>query len=654
MAKKFLFHLFLFFAAFSVIAKAQSNNNVLDSLKSYELSDVIITATRTATPAYELASSFSLIDSSQITDSHKNNIYELLQSQPGISISQQGAPGAFTQIYIRGADPSQTQVIIDGVSMNMANDPDNTYDFADLSTDNVERIEIIRGPQSTLYGSDALAGVINIITKKGSGRPTFSFSTEGGSYNTYKGLLGLRGSLNSLNYSLSFSKFKTNGFSAADKNFGNTEKDGTDNYNGSARIGYDISSNFNLNLFGRFTKANTDLDQTGGLYGDDPTYKYNLEEGAYRLEGNLKLLDGQWDQKIGVSFIRNLRKYKFDVTANNPAESRSNYNGERLKFDWQNNIQLDTNNNLIFGLETENESASSYYYYYNILSASPVPIISEFPRQNIQTTGIYVEEQLKVNNNFFGSIGIRYDRNERFGSVVTFRIAPAYVFWSSGTKIKATYGTGFKAPSLFYLYDPAYGNPDLSPEKSRGWDAGIEQYLFNYKITAGITYFHNTFSDLFGFDNNFRTININKSQTEGVEVYLNSKLPYDLSVNANYTYTDSKDLSPGSIDQNLPLLRRPKHKAAIDIYYDFTKSINAGIETIYVGNRDDKNFSTYPAARVTLDSYTLINASATFRVTKRVQFYGRLVNILDSSYEEIYGYGTAGRSGYVGLKISFE
>jgi vitamin B12 transporter len=654
MAKRFTLQIVFFILAFCIIIKAQNNNNAIDSLRSYELSDVVITATRTATPAYELASSFSIIDSSQIANSHKDNIYELLQSQTGISISQQGAPGAFTQIYIRGADPSQTQVIIDGINMNMANDPDNTYDFADLSTDNIERVEIIRGPQSTLYGSDALAGVINIITKKGSGRPTFSLLTEGGSYNTFKGLLGLRGSLNSLNYSLSFSKFKTNGFSAADEKFGNTEKDGTDNYNGSARIGYDFSPNFSLNFFGRFTKANTDLDQFGGQYGDDPTYKYYLEEGAYRLEGDLKLLDGQWNQKFGVSFTRNLRKYKFDVTTNNPAESRSNYDGERLKFDWQNNIQIDTNNNLIFGLETENESASSYYYYYNIMSASPLPIISEFPKQNIQTTGIYFEDQVKVKNNFFGSVGIRYDKNERFGSVVTFRIAPAYVFWNSGTKVKATYGTGFKAPSLFYLYDPAYGNPDLAPEKSRGWDAGIEQYLFNFKVTAGITYFHNTFTDLFGFDNNFKTININKSQTEGVEVYLNSRLANDLSINANYTYTNSKDLSPGSVDQNLPLLRRPRHKAAINIYYDFTKSINAGIETIFVGSRDDKNFSTYPATRVTLDSYTLINASATFSLTKPVQFYGRLVNILDSSYEEIYGYGTAGRSGYVGLKISFE
>ena len=652
MAKRFFFSFVFLIFIFSVAVTAQYQQ--ADSLRSFELSNVVVTATRTATPVYELASSVSLIDSTQIKNSHNFNIYELLQSQTGISISQQGAPGAFTQVYIRGADPSQTQVLIDGIDMNMVNDPGNTYDFADLSTDNIDRIEIIRGPQSTLYGSDALAGVINIITKKGSGKPKFTISTEGGSYNTYKGALGSSGALNKMNYSLALSKFKTDGFSAADQKFGNTEKDGTDNYNVSARIGYDISNNFNLNFFGRFTKANTDLDQFGGPYGDDPTYKYNLEEGAYRLGGNLKLFSGEWNQKFGISFSKNLRKYKFDVTQNNPAESRSNYNGKRLRFEWQNNFQIFPENILIFGIETENESASSYYYYNNVLSGSPLSTISEFPEQSVQTTGIYLENQLKVNNSFFGSIGARYDKHEKFGSVVTFRIAPAYVFWNTGTKIKATYGTGFKAPSLFYLFDPAYGNPDLSPEKSRGWDAGIEQYLFGYSVTAGVTYFQNTFTDLFGFDSYFKTVNINKSETKGLEFYLQAKPSLNIFVYANYTYTDSKDLSPGSVDENLPLLRRPKHKAAINIDYRFTESLNADAEAIFVGKRDDKDFSTYPATRIILDSYTLLNASATYKVNNLIQFYGRLVNILNSAYEEIYGYGTAGRSGYIGLKISFE
>lgn len=634
---------------FFISVKAQNKKQNPDSLKTYELSDVIVTATKTATPLYELASSVSLIDSAQIKNSHKNNIYELLQIQPGVSISQQGGPGAFTQVYLRGADPSQTQVLIDGINMNMANDPSNTYDFADLSTDNIERIEIIRGPQSTLYGSNALAGVINIITKKGSGNPGFSFSTEGGSYNTYKGSLGAKGSVDELNYSLNLSKYKSDGFSSAGQKYGNSEKDGTENYNASVRLGYQVNKIFNLNFFGRFTKANTDFDQSGGMFGDDPTYKYNLEEGAYRIEGKLNLFDGKWNQGFGISFSKNLRKYKFDISTNNPAESRSNYDGRRIKFDWQNNFSFQ-NNTIAFGIETEKEIANSDYYYNSAFGSFE----SRFPEKSARTTGTYLEHQLKLDNSFFSSIGIRYDNHERFGSVVTFRIAPAYVFWSTGTKIKATYGTGFKAPSLFYLYDPAFGNPDLNPEKSVGWDAGIEQYLFDYKVTAGVTYFNNIFTDLFGFDSNFKTINVDKSETKGVEVYILTKLFDGLSFHANYTLTDSKDLSPGSPDENLALLRRPKDKAAISADYNFTKAVNAGIETIFVGKRDDKDFSSFPAKRISLDSYTLLNASATYKITNLIQIYGRLVNILDSDYEEIYGYGTAGRSGYLGVNISFE
>jgi vitamin B12 transporter len=654
MVKIFFVPLVFLILFLSIAIYAQNKS---DSLKTYELSDVVVTATKTSTPAYELASSFSIIDSAQIKNSHKTSIYQLLQTQTGVSISQQGAPGAFTQVYLRGADPSQTQVLIDGASMNMANDPSNTYDFADLPTDNIEKIEIIRGPQSTLYGSNALAGVINIITKKGNGKPKFFLSTEGGSYNTYKGALGFSGSLEKLNYSLSLSKFKTDGFSSADEKFGNTEKDGTENYNASARIGYDVNKNFNLNFFGRYTKANTDFDQTGGKFGDDPTYKYNLEEGVYRLEGNLKLFEGKWDQKIGVSFSRNLRKYKFDITPNNPAESHSNYDGKRIKFDWQNNFTLNKNNILTFGIESENELAnSSYYYSSHVTTSSPLPNTFEsvFPEKSARTTGVYLEDQLNIDKSFFASIGARYDHHEKFGSVLTFRIAPAYVFWSTRTKIKATYGTGFKAPSLFYLYDPAYGNPNLSPEKSKGWDAGIEQYLFGYRVTAGLTYFQNTFTDRFGFDNNFKTINVNKSKTKGFEFYINTKLSNALILNANYTITESEDLSPGSADENLPLLRRPKHKAVISIDYNFTESFNAAVDAIFVGKREDKDFSTYPATRITIDSYTLLNASATYKVTGFLQIYGRLINILDSNYEEVYGYGTAKRSGYVGVKIGFE
>lgn len=623
-----------------------------DSIPSYRLHEVVVSATKSKLLEYETASSVTVIDSSRINDLNKNNVLGLLKGVHGLSITTQGSPGSLSYVYMRGANPGQTLVLIDGIEMNMPNDPANTFDFADLPVDDIQRIEILRGPQSTLYGSDALAGVIDIITKKGYGKPKYFFSTEAGSYSTFKGTAGLSGSFNSANYSLTISRFQSKGFSSASSRYGNTEKDGTQNLNLVSRLGYNFSANFNLNFFARYTNAKTDFDQHGGLFGDDSTYIYNLEEQAYRAESELNLFDGMWKQKAGVSFLRNVRKYSFDSTLYNNAMSRSIYEGNKLKFDWQNDIELNSQNILTLGLETEKEMTNSDYYYSSIYGVTS----SVFPDKSAVTTGIFLQHQLKFENSFFNTAGVRYDKHSRFGPVVTFRIAPAYIFWKTGTKIRATYGTGFKAPSLFYLFDPAYGNQDLKPEKSRGWDAGIEQYLFHYQITAGFTYFNNKFTNLFGFDaGTFKTININSAETKGFEVYLTGNLTSALNLNLNYTFTDAKDTSPDTTDGGKPLLRRPKNKVALDFNYNLDNKAGFNIEAVFVGQRDDKKFTTYPSysvARVKLADYTVINLACSYQMTKKIRLYGRIENLFNKYYEDIFGYATPGLSGYLGVKLN--
>ena len=640
------FYCFLILILFSSVSLAQ----VPDSTKLYHMSEVVITATKTSTPELEVASAISVIDSTEISRSENNSVFGLLKDQYGLSFSQQGAPGSLSYVYIRGADPGQTLILIDGVDMNLPNDPSNTFDFADLPVDNINRIEILRGPQSTLYGSNALAGVINIITKKGYGKPKFFLSTEGGSYNTYKALAGVSGGSNLINYSVTLSRFKSDGFSSASSKYGNTEKDGTSNFNTSSRIGFNIFNNFNLNLFIRYTKANTGFDQHGGEFGDDPTYVYGLEESSYNAEGNLSLLGGRWQQTFGASFFRNVRKYSFDSTLYNPASSSSIYDGNRLKFSWQNNFIISTNNTVTFGLESEKEQAVSDYYYY---SSSYGLFASVFPNNQATTTGIYLQDQANLGQRFFTTAGIRYDRHSRFGSVVTFRIAPAFMIWETGTKIKATFGTGFKAPSLFYLFDPAYGNINLKPEKSVGWDAGIEQYFWKNNITIGLNYFNNHYTDLFGFDNNFKTVNIDKAVTDGIEFYINAKPLKPVNINLNYTLTNTKDESANSSDFGKELIRRPKNKIGFDLNYNFIQRANALLQVIYVGESYDTDFSTYPAVRVKLKSHTVVNLAASYRLTGMVELTGRINNLFNTYYEEILGYATPGLSGYAGVKFNF-
>ena len=645
---KYKFIALSFAITFSVTQAQDFTVEKTDTAGLYKLSEVVISATKIATPTLEVASSISVIDSSEIANKNSFNAADLLKDQYGVYITRQGSPGSLESIFLRGGNSNHTLVLIDGVEMNMPNDPSNTFDFSDLSTDNIERIEILRGPQSILYGSDALAGVINIVTRRGYGKPKASLSFEGGSYGTYKGFAGLNGSFKPFDYSLTFSKYKTSGFSSASKKYGNTEKDGTENNNFSSRFGFKLEKDLHLNIFYRYNNANTDNDQHGGFFGDDPTYIYKLEESAFRTEGDLSLLNGLINSKLGFSYFRNVRKYSFDSTLNNPFASASFYDGRKIKFDLQNNLILSDNFKFILGLETEKEEDNSEYYDYSSL----FPYEDILPSSSLRTSAFYLENQFKFLNAIFGTVGMRYDHHERFGSKVTYRIAPAYIIWETGTKLKATLGTGFKTPSLTFLFDPAYGNPNLKPEKSIGWDAGFEQFI-NNSLNFGITYFNNSFEDLFGFDENFREININKASTDGLEFFAEINPVENAKLKVNYTYTNAIDKSDGSPDKNEALLRRPKYKLDLDFNYNFSNDINTNIELIYAGRRDDKDFSLVPAKRIQLSPYTLINLAVSYKAFNYIQLSGRIENLLNKYYEEIYGYATPGFSAYAGIKFLF-
>jgi vitamin B12 transporter len=228
------------------------------------------------------------------------------------------------------------------------------------------------------------------------------------------------------------------------------------------------------------------------------------------------------------------------------------------------------------------------------------------------------------------------------------------MFWQTGTKLKASLGTGFKAPSLFYLYDPLYGNEDLNPEKSLGWDAGVEQFFWSDGFSIGATYFFNKFDSMFGFDPiTFKTVNINKAETKGVEIFTKAVITERFDVKANYTYTKAIDKSENTADFDKKLVRRPEHKAGLFISYSFTESTNANIEFIYIGEREEPNFINYPS-RIIMPDYFFINLAAHYDVFSFLRLQGRIENLLDKQYEEVYGFGTAGFSVYGGISLRVE
>ncbi len=650
---KSIFPLFIILCSPAFLFSQNLTVQKTDSSGIYKLSEVVVTANKYPTPSYEIANSITVIDSQEIADKNYNNVIDLLNDVPGVSITQQGGPGELSSVYIRGGNADYTMVLIDGVEANMTDDPTDTYDFSNLSTDNIQRIEVLRGPQSTLYGSDALSGVINIITKKGQGKPKLDLYSEGGTYNTYKAGAALNGSYNIFNYSVSISKFHSDGFSAASKKYGNTEKDGSTNYYLTSRFGLDLSKVINFNVFYRYNKSNTALDQHGGYFGDDPTYLQHINEYAFKTEADVIPLGQLLHSKISFSIFRNFRGYSFDSTLYNPAFSRSFYNGKRYHFEFQNNLNISDFYNVVAGFESDRQTANSIYYY----NSDNFPYTSILPLSSITSNGVYLENQVNLQNSMFANVGIRYENNQLFNSKITYRIAPAFLIKQTGTKLKTTFGTAFKAPSLYDLFDPTYGNKDLKPEESTGWDAGFEQFILNGNISFAVTYFGNNFKNLFASDpnNNYKTINIDKAVTSGIEAEFGMRILKNLKLDANYTYTNTKDERQDPLYHNKPLLRRPKNKFSLDIYYTPIDKLSSNVQMTYVGKRDDLDFlPDYSVVRVNLTSYTLINISLNYSLTDYVQIYTRIDNLLNEYYEQVYGYASAQFSIYGGVKLKLE
>jgi vitamin B12 transporter len=607
---------------------------------------IVVTATRTKQPTLELGSSTTLIPFEELKKAGKETVAEALAAVPGLDVVQSGGPGTTTSVFIRGANSEHTLVLVDGIEVNDPISAGRSFNFAHLKLDNIDRIEVVRGPQSTLYGSDAIGGVINIITKKGAGKSRFFVSAEAGSYGTFCESAGSYGGTEAMNYSLEVSRLDTKGFSSSNEKYGNTEKDGYGNTTFSGRLGFKAAENLEFQLIGRYIDAKSNVDNSAGEGGDDPNYVMDFQQVILSANANLSLFEGKWEQRLGISY-NNIRS-----DLDNPTDelhpfdsSQGMYKGNSFKIDWQHNVFVHPTNTITAGIEYEREQGESENSWEDNWGSGQ----SFFPEESAHTTGIYLQDSIKIQDTFFMTIGVRFDNHNRFGNETTFRIAPAVVL-NTGTKFKATYGTGFKAPSLYQLYAPAtnwgpIGNENLEPEKSKGWDVGIEQFLFENRLTLSFTYFSNKFENLILYDWTQGYVNISEAETKGYEVFLSARPVNPLTIQGGYTYTDAMD-----IDNDEQLLRRPKHKANLTLNWQLFKKVNANLNIIHVGKRID--VFPYPT-RTEADAFTLFNLAMSYQVTKNIEIFGRINNLFDTEYEMVLGYGTAGRNAYIGIKATY-
>jgi vitamin B12 transporter len=596
---------------------------------------IVVTATRIPTPEIEVASSITVVSADDIAARQLKSLPDLLQQVPGLNVVQSGGPGGQTSVFMRGTNSNHTKVLVDGIDVSDPSNPTGAFDFSQFLTQDIERVEVLRGPQSGLYGSDAIGGVINVITKSGSGPAQFNASAESGSFDTFNQAIGVSGSLEQFHYAANIDHFHagetpvTPAYVLAPGERRIDDYD--DNVTASTKLGYDLTDALDLGLVARYTS--THLRFTGDDFVDffpDSSQSENDARQIYtRASGHWVTFGGAFEQTLGVAYS-NLKSSDFV-----PDGARSDLAGNRVKADWQGSIRIAADEKLIIGAEHQRDEIS-------------LPISAS----TIIDSG-YAELQSSFGTSFFNTASVRYDDNDRFGGKATFRVAPAYVIEDSGTKFKASLGSGFKAPTLDQLFQnfPSFdffANPNLRPESSLGWDAGFEQALAARTVRLGVTYFHNIIKNLITDNADFTSYtNIGRAVTDGVESYITYQARPNLGVRLDYTYTQATD----EILRE-ELLRRPKHKADLNIHWQPSKRLTVnttvlGTSSWIDGNRD------FTVARLTAPGFVTVNLAVSFDLTQHLAVFARIENLLNHHYEDPIGFLQPTLGAYAGIKTKF-
>lgn len=604
--------------------------------------EIIVSATGRPTPAREVASSVTVITAQDIEAQQRRTLVDALMTVPGINVVQTGGPGGQTSIFMRGTNSNHVKVLIDGIPAGDPSTPNGAFDFGLMLTGDIERIEVLRGPQSGLYGSDAIGGVISITTKRGEGPPRVTATVEGGSHGTFSQQLGVSGGNERIDYSFNATHFRADGVQVTPPGIvppgGRINPNAYNTYNLSGRFGIALTETLRLNVIGRYIDGR--LMSTNDIYAFPASYpspyrsQTDYTQAFTRAEAVWDPMAGRFVNRFGVTYSNQYRLY-YSPNATGQFGAPQSYLGERIRADWRGDLEIARGHMLIMGLQAERERAETQTAYSSLRAA------------NGNRAG-FVEYQGTIAERFFLAANARYDNNDTFGGHGTYRIAPAFVVPGTETRLKASYGTGFRAPSLSELYDPTYGNPALRPEQSRGWDIGFEQPLFNRRIVFGATWFHNDIDNLITTANIggiWTYQNVNKATTRGLETFAAFEVAPQLRLRADYTYTIARD---EILQQDL--LRRPTHKASLTATWLPTDALTVSATLLYVSSFWDYDRTTY--ARVNTAGAATLNLAVSYRATDRVTVFGRLDNLFNKRWENPNGFLQPGFGVFGGIRVA--
>jgi vitamin B12 transporter len=590
---------------------------------------VVVTATKVETPAERVGASVTIVTEEEIRTLNISKIEEALRMVPGVEIQRSGGLGKATSIKIRGANANQVQVLVDG--MRVKSPTLGSMDLSELSLDAVERIEVVRGPQSALHGADAIGGVVNIILKKGQGTPHGSVSVEGGSYETFRETANLQGAFGRFNFNVSASHYDTRG------NLRRFDNDDAEQTAFGGRIGYDFPWGGELSLSGRYGKTSTDVpvDTTFPSTVFDPNSQQQTETWLYNLAYKQKVFDwwrlnaryGQWWNNQGFQ----------DPPPPETFSTISQIDTRRREFEVINSFDLASWDTFTVGVEHRNERGRNRGAF----------------RQEINTVSVFGHDEIRLFDRVFVLGGLRYEDNDVFGDALTPQVSAALLIKETGTKLRAAWAKGFRAPTLNDLFFPGFGNVALQPERSESYEFGADEKLFTNRLRFGFTFFHNQFQDLIQFvfnpgNNTFLPFNVGSAQSEGVEVYVEAE-PLDWVLAwVNYTYTDTEDVSTG-----LPLRRFARHRW------------NTGVQVtpwprLSLFAQAHVTSSQFESAAVGKNpGYHRIDVGGTYLLSGRVgklerlELTARIENVTDESYDEVKGFKAPGFNALVGLRAYF-
>jgi vitamin B12 transporter len=606
-----------------------------DNTTSLPLDRVIVTATRTSEDESKIGSAFSQLTGEELDTEQIIDLKVALNTTPGLFALEGGARGGFTTVSLRGNNSSYTLILVDGIKVNTGIFSD-AAPFLDLAqTYNLDTVDIVRGPYSTLYGSDAIGGVISLSTHQGSGVPKATLFGEAGTYDSLRAGIVSDGQIGKVDYSFHFDHDETS--NARPNNY--LRENGF-----SLRLDAALTPTLTLGMtvrgqYGQYEEPSS--DRPVDFPFDDPHAKATIETTLVSLFLNWQTTDW-WKQRFQVGGY--VERYTFADPAI-PAEElpSSLYIAKafNVQADWQNTFQVSTSNIVVAG--------ATYY-----LEAGHD---NTFDLREENNFALYLQDQWEVIPNLTLTAGGRYDHYEYAGSAFTYRFTGAYLFAPTGTKLRASYGTAFKAPDLFNTFSTspsALGNPNLKPETSQGFDVGIDQSLWDDKIAMSASFFHNYIHDVIAFvpSGPFTGsyANENTGETYGIESEIRAVPLKNWQVRGAFTWTESYFTSDGITQRNTYI---PRYLLSFDTNYKFPCGLTVGFGGLFAGQREGEDFSFFPARFVRMGDYWDLRAYARWEFNPHFALTFRGENLADQHYDTTIGFPALGTALFCGAEISF-